>query len=314
MSENGDLCALKLGPRSAGQAGRRRSIEAIGTGHYFIQEEWSNEDAGGSSDPSIGCKASDESDSLSFSLPASVPPGSTVTLNPTATDPDGSILTYAWNFGDGSAPGAGAPASHTYASTGVYQITLTTTDIGGQQQSLTEPLTVDTPPVAHVSTSPAAAVALLPVKFNGAASSDPDGSVAAYRWSFGDGSASATGAAPTHAYSRAGTYSAQLTVTDNLGVSASTSRSIVVAPFPHVGSSFRSGVLRITVNGPGTVTVGKLRKLVRRAGTVKLAIVLSTRQKRLLHRKHVLKVKLKIVFKPRVGPAVVKTINVTVRG
>ena len=123
-----------------------------------------------------------------------------------------------------------------------------------------------------------------------------------------------TGATPTHTYVRAGTYSAQLTVTDNLGVSASTSRSIVVAPFPHVGSSFRSGLLRITVNGPGTVTVGKLRKLVRKAGTVKLAIVLSAHQKRLLHRRHVLKLKLTIVFKPRVGPAVVNTINVTVRG
>ena len=73
-------------------------------------------------------------------------------------------------------------------------------------------------------------------------------------------------------------------------------------------------MLRITVNGPGTITVGRLRKLVRKAGTVKLSIVLSARQQRLLHRKHVLKLKLKIMFTPRVGPAVAKTITVTLRG
>ena len=64
-------------------------------------------------------------------------------------------------------------------------------------------------------TSPAAFVGL-PAAFSGAGSTDPDGSVAAWNWSFGDG-ATASGVSATHTYGFAGTYSASLSVTDNEG-------------------------------------------------------------------------------------------------
>ena len=106
-NENGDLCALKFGPPLGGSSGPTAYNEVIGTGHYLIQEEWSNEDAGGSTDPNVGCKASDENDSLAFTLAPSITPGSTLTLNPTAIDPDGSIVSYGWNFGTAQRPPAG---------------------------------------------------------------------------------------------------------------------------------------------------------------------------------------------------------------
>lgn len=48
-----------------------------------------------------------------------------------SSDPDGNALSYAWDFGDGTA-GAGATPSHTYAAAGAYTATLTVSDgLGG---------------------------------------------------------------------------------------------------------------------------------------------------------------------------------------
>jgi YVTN family beta-propeller protein len=72
----------------------------------------------------------------------------------------------------------------------------------------------DQSPRAAFTAPPATAGA--PVTFSGAASSDPDGTIALYSWGFGDGS-TATGASATHTYKAAGTYSAKLSVVDNEG-------------------------------------------------------------------------------------------------
>ena len=59
-----------------------------------------------------------------------------------------------------------------------------------------------------------------PTRFNGLASSDADGTVAHYDWSFGDGTSVVNGGAtPTHTYSALGTYTVMLTVTDDGGCS-----------------------------------------------------------------------------------------------
>ena len=65
--------------------------------------------------------------------------------------------------------------------------------------------------------------------FDGSGSTDPDGTVSSWAWSFGDGT-SGTGPATTHLYSTPGTYTASLTVTDDRGASGTTTRSIVVNP------------------------------------------------------------------------------------
>ena len=61
----------------------------------------------------------------------------------------------------------------------------------------------------------------LACSFDGSASSDSDGSIASYAWTFGDGATAAVGAKPAHTYAAGGTYSVTLTVTDNNGATNS---------------------------------------------------------------------------------------------
>src|SRR2546425_5092137 len=63
------------------------------------------------------------------------------------------------------------------------------------------------------------------------ASSDPDGRVAGWSWTFGDGG-TATTQNPSHTYGTAGTYTVQLTVTDDKGATGATSKSVTVTAPP----------------------------------------------------------------------------------
>jgi PKD repeat protein len=147
-----------------------------------------------------------------------------------SSDPDGAIVAYHWNFGDGSSPGSGPAPSHVYAVAGTYPVTLRVTDGSEQRASMTRTVEVDEAPIASFSAS--AATAGLPVSFDGRASSDPDGSVVAWRWDFGDGSAPASGATAEHTYAVAGTYAATLTVTDSSGHTGTLSQPLTVARAP----------------------------------------------------------------------------------
>lgn len=60
------------------------------------------------------------------------------------------------------------------------------------------------------------------ISFSSADSMDPDGTISAYAWTFGDGSTSAA-ANPSHAYTAAGSYDVTLKVTDNAGVDSAIS-------------------------------------------------------------------------------------------
>ncbi|MDT8998234.1 glycosyl hydrolase family 18 protein [Paucibacter sp. APW11] len=155
--------------------------------------------------------------------------GLTVSVNGSASsDPDGSIASYAWNFGDNSTA-SGATASHAYAAAGTYTITLTVTDNKGATNSKTASVTVsgtavNKPPVASFTSSASG----LTLSVNGSGSSDPDGTIASYAWNFGDNT-SGSGVSTSHAYVAAGTYTVTLTVTDNKGATNAKSTSVTVS-------------------------------------------------------------------------------------
>ncbi|MBB3166939.1 S8 family serine peptidase [Simiduia aestuariiviva] len=67
------------------------------------------------------------------------------------------------------------------------------------------------------------------VNFDASDSTDSDGSVTAYQWNFGDGSAG-SGRLTSHTYTAAGDYTVTLTVTDNSGQTASLSQAFTVVP------------------------------------------------------------------------------------
>jgi PKD repeat protein len=92
----------------------------------------------------------------------------------------------------------------------------------------------------------------LAASFDGSGSSDPDGSVTGYSWNFGDG-ATGTGVAPSHTYAAAGTYTVQLTVTDNQGATGTTTRQVTVAAAGVIANDLFN---RTVVDGWGQADTG----------------------------------------------------------
>jgi len=145
-------------------------------------------------------------------------------------DPDGNILSYEWDFKDGNA-GGGEIVNHTFSFAGNYNVRLTVTDDKGATDSTTKTITVteipNQSPIASFTVTPASGVAPLEVYFNASNSYDSDGTIISYAWNFKDGS-TGNGQTINHTFSSAGSYNVKLTVTDNEGVTDSTSKIVTV--------------------------------------------------------------------------------------
>jgi len=135
--------------------------------------------------------------------------------------PEGSTIMCEWVFGDGETDTTTTETiSHTYLHPGTYTAELTGRDTEGNSDSdsctITVTAAVGTPPSAGFTAIPSSGEVPLAVTLNASASSDPDGSITSYAWSFDDGG-SGSGVIVTHTYTSAGTYYPLLCVTDDDG-------------------------------------------------------------------------------------------------
>lgn len=151
-----------------------------------------------------------------------------------STDADGEIVSYTWDFGDGSGD-TGVTVTHTYETGGEFEATLVVTDDEGKTGSAVEEITVYQKPEAIFTADPEFGVPPLNVHFDGRDSHDVDGTIQNNRWDFGDGM---TAGSPQvdHTYSTPGNFTVILTVTDNDEITGTAWKVIRVldAPLPPV--------------------------------------------------------------------------------
>ena len=145
-----------------------------------------------------------------------------------SADSDGTVASYAWDFGDG-AMATGAMVTHAYGAAGDFSVVLTVTDDDGATASETQTVTATLPNVPPVAAFTFTCSGLT-CDFDGSSSQDTDGTIATYAWDFGDTNTS-TGVTAQHTYAAAGDYTVALTVTDDDNATNGASQVVtVVAP------------------------------------------------------------------------------------
>jgi hypothetical protein len=118
------------------------SNQNIGTGHYLLQAEWSNEDG--------GCALQDEVDSVNAALPSSAVAGVPIHFTGSGTDGDGRIAIAAWGFGDGSSA-SGLAVTHAFTRAGRFTVTFAIQDIAGQRAHISRSILVSVARITHIS-------------------------------------------------------------------------------------------------------------------------------------------------------------------
>jgi PKD repeat protein len=177
-------------------------------------------------------------------------------------DPDGTITSYSWDYGDGSAADSGGTATHTFAFDGHYTVTLTATDNVGAPSSTTVAVDVARPPNVLPTASMSVHCVARDCTFDATGSADSDGTLVSYEWDFGDGSPTGSGATASHTYATPGDYPVQLTVTDdrsgqdNASGMASPTQVATTIDFRAATSYSGGSVAKHTITVPAAVRPG----------------------------------------------------------
>lgn len=143
-----------------------------------------------------------------------------------------SLVSYVWNFGDGSS-GSGQTVSHSFATAQTYNVTLTVTNDRGIAASTTQPITVGagSAPTAAFVFSPTPAIPGAQVYFDASNSRPGLGHrIVQYKWNWGDGDPVVTSSSPIqqHDFTTDGTYTVLLTVVDEAGQIGTTTATVPV--------------------------------------------------------------------------------------
>ena len=147
-----------------------------------------------------------------------------------SSDPDGGILNYRWDFGDGTVlPEGDNIETHRYVDAGEYVVRLTVRDDTNREAGATREITVlanvgNRAPVAIIGTGVRSGSAPLTITFDGRNSFDPDRDddpTISFLWEFrrADNTLlnSEEGAIVTQTFDDEGVYSVELIVTDRRG-------------------------------------------------------------------------------------------------
>jgi len=138
-----------------------------------------------------------------------------ISFTGSATGGTGDYTAWHWEFGDGKSSTEQNP-DHTYKDDNTYTATLTVTDNVGATADDTAEVTVGSGLAAEAN-GPYSGPVGVAISFSGSASGGTDPYT--YSWDFGDGESSEE-QNPDHTYKDDDTYTATLTVTDNVGSTA----------------------------------------------------------------------------------------------
>ncbi|HEX6781220.1 MAG TPA: PKD domain-containing protein [Solirubrobacterales bacterium] len=197
------------------------------------------DNSGATATTSLKLNVTNRAPTASFTVsPNPAPTGTTVTFNGSgSSDPDGTIAKYEWDLdGNGTfetSTGTTSSTSRSYASVATLTIGLRVTDSNGATATTTRTLTVtNRAPTASFTATPNPALTSQTVSYNAAASADPDGTIAKYEWDLdGNGTyetSTGTTATAGSSYATAGNRTIGLRLTDNLGATATTTRTLTV--------------------------------------------------------------------------------------
>jgi large repetitive protein len=140
-------------------------------------------------------------------------------------------VNYTWNFGDGSPVSTAASPTYTYATSGIFTVTLTATTDNGCTNTIQKTATVSALPQAQFSSNSVCVGNA--TQFNDLSF----GTGLSYAWSFGDGETS-TVQNPSYTYAASGSYTTTLTVTAPGGCQSSVSNAVNVIGLPTVAFDF----------------------------------------------------------------------------
>lgn len=132
-----------------------------------------------------------------------------------SSDADGDELSFRWYFEDGKSE-EGVRIAHDFKQPGKHAVKLLVIDNSiyvANTARLTQMVVINEPPKAVIE-APEKAAPYQTVYFDAHKSYDTDGSILAYQWNMGDGSAK-SGVRVSHRYTRPGNYSVTLTVEDD---------------------------------------------------------------------------------------------------
>lgn len=163
-----------------------------------------------------------------------------VTLTAAASDSDGYITTYEWDYdGNGTFDantGGVSSTTHTYSNIGTFNARVRVKDNGGASAT-SNPISISVtsaanqpPSMSSFTATPSSGSALLNVSF-AVSAADPDGTISIYEWDFdGNGTydATTTSAPASYTYVNAGTYTSRVRVTDNQGATATATTIVTV--------------------------------------------------------------------------------------